>query len=189
MIWQRGRTIMADLQDTNAATEEIYGPLLIVECPVTDEMISQSTGGAVASAGRNSHTPTVFRIVLGTPKCMKDYRNNGVRPRRTPDRMTLLRKTTVQKLLNKNIQISDTTYYTIWDLKKICSISMFQWPQPWTEPVAQGRCSLWQLFLLFWAIICCGDSVWSFILILYIHHQSSRINIPAENKAACHLNT
>lgn len=40
---------MADLQDTNAATEEIYGPLLIVECPVTDEMISQSTGGAVAS--------------------------------------------------------------------------------------------------------------------------------------------
>lgn len=26
---------MADLQDTNAATEEIYGPLLIVDCPVT----------------------------------------------------------------------------------------------------------------------------------------------------------
>lgn len=32
---------MADLQDTNAATEEIYGPLLIVDCPVSDEMISQ----------------------------------------------------------------------------------------------------------------------------------------------------
>lgn len=37
---------MADLQDTNAATEKIYWPLLIVDCPVTDEMISQSTGGA-----------------------------------------------------------------------------------------------------------------------------------------------
>lgn len=35
MGWQRGRTIMADLQDTNAATEEIYGSLLIVDCPVT----------------------------------------------------------------------------------------------------------------------------------------------------------
>lgn len=35
MGWQRGRTIMADLQDTNAATEEIYGPLFIVDCPVT----------------------------------------------------------------------------------------------------------------------------------------------------------
>lgn len=32
---------MADLQDTNAATEEIYGPLLIVDCPVADEMIFQ----------------------------------------------------------------------------------------------------------------------------------------------------
>lgn len=41
---------MADLQDTNAATEEIYGPLLIVDCPVTDEMISQSSGQTVASA-------------------------------------------------------------------------------------------------------------------------------------------
>lgn len=39
---------MADLQDTNAATEEIYGPLLIVDCPVTNKMISQSAGGAVA---------------------------------------------------------------------------------------------------------------------------------------------
>lgn len=38
---------MADLQDTNAATEKIYWPLLIVDCPVTDEMISQSAGGAV----------------------------------------------------------------------------------------------------------------------------------------------
>lgn len=45
---------MADLQDTNAATEEIYGPLLIVECSVTDEMISQRTGGAVATARQNS---------------------------------------------------------------------------------------------------------------------------------------
>lgn len=35
MGWQRGRTIMADLQDTNAATEEIYGSLLIVDCPAT----------------------------------------------------------------------------------------------------------------------------------------------------------
>lgn len=55
---------MADLQDTNAATEEIYGPLLIVDCPVTDEMISQSAGGAVAR--RNSYTPTAFRNILAT---------------------------------------------------------------------------------------------------------------------------
>lgn len=77
---------MADLQDTNAATEEIYGPLLIVEYPVSDEMISQSTGGAVASARRNSYTPTVFRIVLGT-QCMKNTEIMAldVRPRRTPD--------------------------------------------------------------------------------------------------------
>lgn len=78
MSWQRGRTIMADLQDTNAATEEIYGPLLIVECPVTDEMISQSTGGAVSSVRRNSYTSSVFRIVFGT-QCMKQYWNNGFR--------------------------------------------------------------------------------------------------------------
>lgn len=45
---------MADLQDTNAATEEIYGPLLIVDCPVTDEMISQSSGQTVASAKQSS---------------------------------------------------------------------------------------------------------------------------------------
>lgn len=45
---------MADLQDTNAATEEIYGPLLIVDCPVTDEMISQSSGWTVASARESS---------------------------------------------------------------------------------------------------------------------------------------
>lgn len=63
---------MADLQDTNAATEEIYGPLLIVECPVTDEMISQSTGGAVSSVRRNSYASSVFRIVFGT-QCMKQY--------------------------------------------------------------------------------------------------------------------
>lgn len=69
---------MADLQDTNAATEKIYGPLLILECPVTDEMISQSTGGAVASERQNSYTPTVFRIVLGK-QCMKEQKNNGFR--------------------------------------------------------------------------------------------------------------
>lgn len=51
---QRGRTITADLQDTNAATEEIYGPLLIVDCPVTDEMISQSSGRTAASAKQGS---------------------------------------------------------------------------------------------------------------------------------------
>lgn len=45
---------MADLQDTNAATEEIYGPLLIVDCPVTDEMISQSGGQTVATARQSS---------------------------------------------------------------------------------------------------------------------------------------
>lgn len=45
---------MADLQDTNAATEEIYGPLLIVECPVTDEMISQSSGQTTAASARES---------------------------------------------------------------------------------------------------------------------------------------
>lgn len=45
---------MADLQDTNAATEEIYGPLLIVDCPVTDEMISQSSGLTAASARESS---------------------------------------------------------------------------------------------------------------------------------------
>lgn len=61
---------MADLQDTNAATEEIYGPLLIVDCPVTDEMISQSTGGAVAR--RNSYTPTAFRNILAT-QSIKEY--------------------------------------------------------------------------------------------------------------------
>lgn len=54
MGWQRGRTIMADLQDTNAATEEIYGPLLIVYCPVTEEMISQSSGRTAASARERS---------------------------------------------------------------------------------------------------------------------------------------
>lgn len=63
---------MADLQDTNAATEEIYGPLLVVERPVADEMISQSTGGAVASARRTSYTPTVFRTVLGTRSLEKN---------------------------------------------------------------------------------------------------------------------
>ncbi len=45
---------MADLQDTNAATEEIYGPLLIVDCPVTDEMISQSSGRTAASTRQSS---------------------------------------------------------------------------------------------------------------------------------------
>lgn len=45
---------MADLQDTNAATEEIYGPLLIVDCPVTDEMISQRPGRTAASARESS---------------------------------------------------------------------------------------------------------------------------------------
>lgn len=50
MGWQRGRTIMADLQDTNAATEEIYGPLLFVDCPVNDEMISQSSGQTAVRA-------------------------------------------------------------------------------------------------------------------------------------------
>lgn len=69
---------MADLQDTNAATEEIYGPLLIVECPVTHETISQSAGGAAASAGRNSHTPTLFGVVLG-PQCVKEDRSKGFR--------------------------------------------------------------------------------------------------------------
>lgn len=69
---------MADLQDTNAATEEIYGPLLIVECPVTHEMISQSAGGAAASAGRNAHTPTPFGSVLG-PQCVKEEGSKGFR--------------------------------------------------------------------------------------------------------------
>lgn len=45
---------MADLQDTNAATEEIYEPLRIVDCPVTDEMISQSAGRTAASAKRRA---------------------------------------------------------------------------------------------------------------------------------------
>lgn len=45
---------MADLQDTNAATEEIYGPLLIVDCQVSDEMISQSSGHTAASAWGSS---------------------------------------------------------------------------------------------------------------------------------------
>lgn len=40
---------MADLQDTNAATEDIYGPPLVVDCPVTDEMISQSSGRTAVS--------------------------------------------------------------------------------------------------------------------------------------------
>lgn len=43
---------MADLQDTNAATEEIYGPLLIVDCPVTDEMISQKLDGRQPVRGK-----------------------------------------------------------------------------------------------------------------------------------------
>lgn len=68
---------MADLQDTNAATEEIYGPLLIVECPVTDEMISQSTGGA--GARQNSYTPAVCRDFVLATRCLKQYRNNGFR--------------------------------------------------------------------------------------------------------------
>lgn len=45
---------MADLQDTNAATEEIYGPLLIVDCPVTDEMIFQSSGRTAACTREKS---------------------------------------------------------------------------------------------------------------------------------------
>lgn len=69
---------MADLQDTNAATEEIYEPLLIVECPVTDEMISETTGAAVASAKKNSYTPRVFGIVLGT-QCENEYQSNSCR--------------------------------------------------------------------------------------------------------------
>lgn len=54
MGWQWGQTIMADLQDTNAATEEIYGPLLIVHCPVSNEMISQSSGRTAVSARESS---------------------------------------------------------------------------------------------------------------------------------------
>lgn len=53
---------MADLQDTNAATEEIYGPLLIVDCPVTDEMISQSSGRTAASSRQSS-----LSLVLAKP--------------------------------------------------------------------------------------------------------------------------
>lgn len=45
---------MADLQDTNAATEEIYGPLLVAGCPVADEMISQRSVQTAASARKSS---------------------------------------------------------------------------------------------------------------------------------------
>lgn len=40
---------MADLQDTNAATEKIYESLHIEDRPVSNEMISQSTGRIAAS--------------------------------------------------------------------------------------------------------------------------------------------
>lgn len=45
---------MADLQDTNAATEKIYEPLLIVDCPVSNEMISQSSRRMAASTRKSS---------------------------------------------------------------------------------------------------------------------------------------
>lgn len=54
---------MADLQDTNAATEEIYGPLLIVDCPVSDEMISQSSG-LMAASDRKSPFPCAGHYLL-----------------------------------------------------------------------------------------------------------------------------
>lgn len=45
---------MADLQDTNAATEKINEPLLIVDCPVSNEMISQSSRRMAASTRKSS---------------------------------------------------------------------------------------------------------------------------------------
>lgn len=45
---------MADLQDTNVASEEIYRPLLIVDYPVSNEMISQSSGQAAVNATESS---------------------------------------------------------------------------------------------------------------------------------------
>lgn len=66
---------MADLQDTNAATEEIYGPLLIVDCPVTDEMISQNAGGAVAEPSQLQYCA----VNILAAKCVKEYRNNVCR--------------------------------------------------------------------------------------------------------------
>lgn len=45
---------MADLQDTNAASEEIYRSLLIVDCPVSNEMISQSSGQTAVNATESS---------------------------------------------------------------------------------------------------------------------------------------
>lgn len=44
---------MADLHDTNAATEEIYGPVFDGRCPVADEMIPQSSEQTAASAGKS----------------------------------------------------------------------------------------------------------------------------------------
>lgn len=63
MGWQSGRTIMADLQDTNAATEEIYGPLLIVDCPVSDEMISQKLRTAGSSECKKRERERALSLV------------------------------------------------------------------------------------------------------------------------------
>lgn len=54
---------MADLQDTNAATEEIYEPLLIVDCPVSDEMISQSPGQELAGGKALSLVPVHYLFI------------------------------------------------------------------------------------------------------------------------------
>lgn len=68
---------MADLQDTNAATEEIYGPLLIVEYPVSDEMISKHWRSSSKRKAKFLHTYSIqncFRYTV-----YEEYRNNGFR--------------------------------------------------------------------------------------------------------------
>lgn len=79
---------MADLQDTNAATEEIYGPLLIVEYPVSDEMISKHWRSSSKRKEKFLHTYSIQNF-LGT-QCMKNTEIMAldVRPRRTLDWVT-----------------------------------------------------------------------------------------------------
>jgi len=54
---------MADLQDTNAATEKIYGPLHIEDRPVSNEMISQSTGPVAASTGESPFSCSIALLI------------------------------------------------------------------------------------------------------------------------------
>lgn len=55
---------MADLHDTNAATEEIYGPVFDGRCPVADEMIPQSSEQTAARAREKSHLSCLQRHYL-----------------------------------------------------------------------------------------------------------------------------